>query len=272
MQGCGNDFIVVNQIEERLPEERLPELAREWCDRHFGVGADGLVLVEPSRQGNYRMRMLNPDGSESATCGNSIRCFAKYVYDRKLHTDVLLKVETQAGVHLLKLTTRGREVEQVRVDMGVPIFERKLIPMRGDGPGPVVGEKLQAAGRKLEVTCLSMGNPHCVVFVDDLEHYPVDKVGPGIETHKLFPRRTNVEFVEPVSSSRLDHRTWERGAGETLASGSGACAAVVASVLNQRTGRKVTARLRGGELLIEWSGDNHVYLSGPASEVFTGQM
>jgi diaminopimelate epimerase len=272
MQGCGNDFILVNRLEERLEDEDLPELARRWCDRHFGVGADGLVLVEPSKQANYRMRMLNPDGTESEICGNSIRCFAKYVFDRRLHADTLLKVETNSGVRLLKLRTRGREVDQVRVDMGMPILERRDIPLRGDGPSPVVSERLQAGGRKFEVTCLSMGNPHCIVIVEDVDNYPVERYGPEIETHKLFPKRTNVEFVQPLSNSELKQRTWERGAGETLASGTGASAAVVACALTNRTARRVTAHLPGGDLFVEWTGDDHVYLNGPAAEVFNGEL
>jgi diaminopimelate epimerase len=272
MHGLGNDFVVVNNLEEKLPEDRLPDLARKWCDRHFGVGADGLILVDPSRVANFRMRIFNPDGSEPQMCGNGIRCFAKYVYDRRMHGESHLKVETLAGVLELKLTVNAKKVEQVRVDMGEPILDRKRIPMRGEGPSPVIGEKLQAAGRKFDITGVSMGNPHCVIFVENVEQFPVEKIGPEIETHKLFPQRTNVEFVETINRETLKMRVWERGAGITLACGTGACASAVASSLNGLTGRSVTVRLPGGDLLIEWIGDNRVYMTGPAEEAFEGEL
>ncbi len=272
MHGLGNDFIMVNNLEEKLPEARLPELAARWCDRHFGVGADGLILVDPSKVANFRMRIFNPDGSEPQMCGNGIRCFAKYVYDRRLHPEPFVKVETLAGVMGLKLTVAARRVESVRVDMGEPVLERKLIPLRGDGASPVVGEKLQAAGRKFDITCVSMGNPHCVIFVENVAAFPVEKIGPEIETHKTFPQRTNVEFIEVINRDTLKMRVWERGAGITLACGTGACAAAVASALNQHTGRSVTVKLPGGDLFIEWNGHNHVYMTGPAEEVFEGEL
>ncbi|MBW3624025.1 MAG: diaminopimelate epimerase [Armatimonadetes bacterium] len=272
MQGLGNDFIVVNNLEEKLPEDRLPELARKWCDRHFGVGADGLMLVDPSKTANFRMRIFNPDGSEPQMCGNGIRCFAKYVYDRRLHADPFVKVETLAGVLGLKLTVNNKKVEQVRVDMGEPILDRKLIPMRGEGPSPVINEKLQAAGRKFDITCVSMGNPHCVIFVENVDAFPVEKIGPEIENHKTFPQRTNVEFIEPLSREALKMRVWERGAGITLACGTGACAAAVAAALTNRTGRSVTVKLPGGDLFIEWTGDNRIYMTGPAEEAYEGEI
>ncbi|MGC8834452.1 MAG: diaminopimelate epimerase [Armatimonadota bacterium] len=271
MHGLGNDFVVINNLEEKLPEEQLPELAQRWCDRRFGIGADGIILVDPSRVAAFRMRIFNPDGSEAEMCGNGIRCLAKFVYDRRIHTDTTLTVETLAGVKTLKLFVSNKQVEAVRVNMGEPVFDRHSIPMRGEG-SPVKGERLQAAGRKFEVTCLSMGNPHCVTFVNDVDSFPVSTVGPQIENHKAFPKRTNVEFVEVISPTEIKMRVWERGAGETLACGSGASAAVVASVLNERTSRKVTVHLPGGDLLIEWAGDNNVYMTGPAVEVFWGEI
>lgn len=273
MHGLGNDFILINNLEVRLPEKDLPHYAQKWCDRHFGIGADGLILIEPSKVANFRMRIFNPDGSEAEMCGNGIRCFAKYVYDYRLHPETLLKVETLSGVHLLKLFVKDKKVEQVRVDMGEPRFDRKEIPMRGNGgSSPVLREKLQAAGRKFEVTCLSMGNPHCVIFVDNVDNFPVEKVGPEIEHHKIFPKRTNVEFIQPLNPNEIKMRVWERGAGETLACGSGASAAVVAGSLNEMTGRRVTVHLLGGDLFVEWTGDNHVYITGPAVEVFRGEI
>jgi len=273
MHGSGNDFVVVNGFQEELPEEeKLPELARFLCDRHYGIGSDGLLLVLPSRAANFRMRMFNPDGSESEMCGNGIRCFAKFVYDNGLIRDNAVKVETLAGIKVLKLLVKGGKVEQVRVDMGSPVLTRKDIPMRGDTNTEVIGEMLRVDGRKFEVTCLSVGNPHCIIFVDNVDTFPVARIGPQIENHKAFPRRTNVEFVEVKTTSEIAMRVWERGAGETLACGTGACASVVACALNKKTGRQVTVHLLGGDLYVEWTGDNRVLMTGPAEEVFTGEV
>jgi diaminopimelate epimerase len=272
MQGIGNDFVVVNGFEEAIPEEQLPEISRRLNDRKFGVGGDGLILVLPSKVADFRMRMFNPDGSEAEMCGNGIRCFAKYVYDRKLIAEPQVKVETLAGVKHLKLFTRGGKVDAVRVDMGQPRLNRAEIPMRGDTNGPVIGEALRADGRRFEITAVSMGNPHAVIFEDKLESLPVERYGPHIENHKAFPQRTNVQFVKVLSSSEIVLRTWERGAGVTLACGTGACAAVVAGVLNGRTGKRVTVHLLGGDLLVEWNGDNRVFMTGPAEEVFVGEI
>jgi diaminopimelate epimerase len=272
MHGLGNDFILINNIEAQIPEERVPALARKWCDRHFGIGADGIILVDPSPTANFGMRIFNPDGSEPQMCGNGIRCFAKYVYDRGLHRDPFLKVDTLAGILGLKLTIHDQKVNQVRVDMGEPILDRKRIPVAGDGPSPVLGEKLRAAEQEFDITCVSMGNPHCVIFVKDVESFPVEKIGPEIETHPLFPQRTNVEFAEPLDRETIKMRVWERGAGITLACGTGACATAVAASLNNRTGRSVTVKLPGGDLFIEWAEDNHLYMTGPAEEVFEGEI
>jgi len=271
MHGLGNDFIVVNNLEERLPQGRFAEIARKWCDRRFGIGGDGIVLVDPSKVANLRMRIFNADGSEAEMCGNGIRCLAKYVYDRRIHTDTTLTVETLAGVKTLFLTVRGKEVELVRVDMGEPILQREQIPMLGEGT-PVKGEKLPVGEHELLVTCVSMGNPHCVTLVSDVDNYPVATVGPLVETHPAFPRKTNVEFIQPLSSAEVKMRVWERGCGETMACGSGACAAAVACHMNGVTDRKVTVHLLGGDLLIEWGEDNHVYMTGPAVEVFQGEV
>jgi diaminopimelate epimerase len=215
--------------------------------------------------------MFNPDGSEAEMCGNGIRCFAKYVFDRKMHTDSILTVETLGGVKTLKLNTSGGKVQTARADMGEPKLLRSEIPMKGDNT-QVVGETLKAAGKKLEITCVSMGNPHCVTFVDNVDNYPVGKIGPEVENHPSFPRRTNVEFVEVVSRDELKMRVWERGAGETLACGTGACASAVAAMLNDKVSRKVNVHLLGGELFIEWMGDNRVFMTGPVEEVFDGKV
>ncbi|MCC6445867.1 MAG: diaminopimelate epimerase [Armatimonadetes bacterium] len=273
MHGSGNDFVVINSFEQELPaEEKLPELSRFLCDRHFGIGSDGMILVLPSRVADFRMRMLNPDGSESEMCGNGIRCFAKFVHDRGLTKENTVQVETLAGIKVLKLNVRGGKVESVRVDMGNPVLLRKDIPMRGDTNTEVIGETLRVDGKKFEVTCVSVGNPHCAIFVDDVENFPVTRIGPQIENHKAFPKRTNVEFIQVKSNTEIFMRVWERGAGETLACGTGACASTVASALNKKTGRQVTVHLKGGDLHVEWTGDNRIMMTGPAEEVFTGEV
>lgn len=272
MQGLGNDFVVVDGFEEKLDEATLPERARALCDRHFGIGADGLILVLPSRVANFRMRIFNPDGSEPESCGNGIRCLAKFVSDRKKTTETTLTVETLGGVKTLKLNVAGGKVQSARVDMGEPAFVRRLIPMRGAEESEAVQEKVKVDGAKLDITCLSVGNPHCVTFVDDVEHFPVEKLGPQLEHHNLFPKRANVEFVQVLGRRELRVRVWERGAGETLACGSGACASVIAAARTDRADRRATVHLPGGDLQIEWCGDGHVHMTGPAVEVFQGEL
>lgn len=271
MHGAGNDFVVIDGAKEAIPEEHLPAIGCRVCDRNRGIGADGLVLVLPSRTANFRMRIINPDGSEAEMCGNATRTFGKYLYDRKMHTDPVLTIETLGGVKTIKLNTTGGKVISARVDMGEPRLLRSEIPMKGENT-KVIAEPLKVAGKKMEITCVSMGNPHCVTFVDNVEAFPVETIGPQIENHPSFPQRTNVEFVEVIDKTQTRQRTWERGAGETLACGTGSCASVVAGVLTERLGRKVTVHLRGGDLLIEWMGDNHLYMTGPAEEVFEGEV
>jgi diaminopimelate epimerase len=272
MQGIGNDFIVVDARVETLPEERIPDVSRRVNDRKFGIGGDGLILVLPSRVADFKMRMINPDGSEAEMCGNGIRCFAKYVFDRKLVPEPQVKVETLAGVKILKILARAGKVEAVRVDMGTPRLKRSEIPMRGDDNERVVNEGLKAEGRRFEITAVSMGNPHVVIFEDNLTDFPIARYGPAIEVHKSFPQRTNVQVVKVCNSGEIVLKTWERGAGETLACGTGACASVVACVLNNKTGRNVLVHLPGGDLRVEWTGDNRVVMTGPAEEVFTGEI
>jgi len=272
MHGLGNDYIFVNGLSERLPRVSLPRLARALSDRHFGIGADGLILVLPSRSAQFRMQVFNADGSEAEMCGNGIRMFARYVYEHGLTRGRELAVETLAGVIRPRLMVRGGRVASVRVDMGEPRLERSEIPMRGK-PGRVIGEALRVDGERYEVTAVSMGNPHCVIFVKEVAEFPVARVGPAIERHRAFPRRTNVEFVQVLGRSALRMRVWERGAGETLACGTGACATLVAAVLNGKADRKATVHLPGGDLKIEWrESDNHVYMTGPAEEVFCGEI
>lgn len=272
MHGIGNDFIVVDAIHQPLEEAKVPEISQRLNHRKFGIGGDGLILVSPSKIANFRMRMFNPDGSEAEMCGNGIRCFAKYVYEHGDYNDTQLKVETGDGVKTLRLNLRAGKVESVRVDMGQPHLLRSEIPMRGDDNGRVIGEALKVEGQKFEITAVSMGNPHVVIFEPSLEGFPVAKFGPAIENHKSFPKRTNVHFVQVHSTSEITMKTWERGAGETLACGTGACASVVACILNDKTSRNVLAHLPGGDLRIEWLGDNRVVMTGPAEEVFTGEI
>lgn len=269
MQGIGNDYIYIDVTDRRL---RSPgALAKVMSDRHFGVGSDGLILIARSRKADFRMRMFNSDGSEAQMCGNGIRCLAKYVFERGLTDKRALTVETGRGVLTLELSGKGRTVDEVTVDMGEPILERAEIPMKG-APGQVVKEPLTVGGRSIPVTCVSMGNPHCIQGVDDLDSTPVETVGRAIEHHPAFPERTNVEFVKRHSRRRVSIRTWERGAGETLACGTGACAVCVAGVLEGVADRQVVADLLGGRLTIRWDADtNHVYMTGPAEFVFDGK-
>jgi len=272
MHGLGNDFVLVDAMQAAPAEEKLPDLAKALCDRRFGVGADGLILVLPSRAADFRMRILNADGSEAEMCGNGIRAFAKFVYERGYTREREMEVETLAGIVRPRLRLRGGKVGHVRVDMGEPRLARSEIPMKGADQERVVGERLRVGGQRHEITAVSMGNPHCVLFVEDVERTKVEEIGPAIERHDLFPRRTNVEFVQVVGDGEMRMRVWERGAGETLACGTGASAAVVAAVLNGLSARKATVHLRGGDLKVSWNPeDNHVFIEGPAAEVFTGE-
>lgn len=269
MHGIGNDYVYVNGFEEQI--DQPADIARAVSDRHFGVGSDGLILILPSTRADFRMRMFNADGSEAQMCGNGIRCLAKYVYDHGLTTRTTLQVETLAGILELQLFPKSGVVEQVRVNMGEPRLERAQIPMHGPA-GRVLQEPLVVHGQTFEVTAVSMGNPHCVVFVDDPQTFEVASWGPHFEHHPAFPEGVNTEFVRVIDAQTFSMRVWERGSGETLACGTGASAVAVACHLTGRTGRRVTGHLLGGSLELEWSAtDNHVYMTGPAVEVFQGE-
>ncbi len=268
MEGAGNDYIYFNCFAERQPADPAA-LAQKISDRHFGVGGDGIVLICPSKSADAQMRMFNADGSESEMCGNAIRCVAKYLYDHNISKKTTLAIETGRGVLSLDLEVVGGLVQRARVDMGPPILKAAEIPTTLPGD-PVVGAQLPIGERTLEVTCVSMGNPHCITYVDKLSDEWVLKIGPQIENDKHFPRRINAEFVEVLSPSEVRMRVWERGSGETLACGTGASAVCVAGVLSGRTGRKIIAHLPGGELELEWAANDHVYMTGPAVEVFSG--
>jgi diaminopimelate epimerase len=269
MHGAGNDYVYVNGFEEALPSD-LPDLARRISDRRFGVGGDGLILILPSTKADARMQMFNADGSEAEMCGNGIRCVAKYVYDYGIAFKPELQIETKAGVLSLTVSTAGGLVDKVCVDMGPPILAAERIPTTLSGD-PVVNAALQVAGRSFAVTSVSMGNPHCVIFVEQASDELVLGWGPKIEVDPHFPARVNVEFIEVISGSEVRQRTWERGSGETWACGTGASAVCVAGVLTGRTGRRIVNHLRGGDLELHWDEtDNHVYMTGPAAEVFSG--
>lgn len=269
MQGAGNDYIYLNGFE-KLPAD-LGCLARQMSDRHFGIGSDGLVIIMPSDSCDFRMRMFNSDGSEAEMCGNASRCVGKYVYDKGLTTKKELTLETLAGVKHLTLHTQNGTVEQVTVDMGEPILSAPEIPVNLP-ESPVVAHPLEVEGQTFAITCVSMGNPHAVIFLDGMDRYDLHHIGSLIEHHELFPRRTNVEFVEVQSPQDLRMRVWERGAGETLACGTGACATLVAAVLNGRSDRRATLHLLGGDLSIEWrEQNNRIYMTGGAVTVFEGE-
>ncbi|EGK13241.1 diaminopimelate epimerase [Desmospora sp. 8437] len=268
MHGLGNDFIVVTA--DTWPQE-APELARRLCDRRFGVGADGLVFLLPSRAGDVRMRILNADGSEAEQCGNAVRCVAKYYYERISGAKKEIIVETGAGLQSVRLETDGSQVESICVDMGRPILEADRVPVALEGER-VVAHPVKIGEESFRFTAVSMGNPHAVIFVDDAAAFPVETWGPRLETHPLFPNKTNVEFVTVHSPRELEMRVWERGVGPTLACGTGACASLVAAVLNGTADRRARVRLKGGDLEIEWrEGDDRVYMTGPARTVFEGE-
>lgn len=270
MQGLGNDYIYVNCLEQTI--DNPSEVAKKVSDRHFGIGSDGLVLILPSQCADFRMRMFNSDGSEAEMCGNAIRCVGKFVYDNKLTEKNVITVETLAGIKTLDMTVENGQVILVRVDMGEPILVPKNIPVNSEKER-FVAEPVIIDGATYKVTCVSMGNPHAVTYVDNVNNFPLEVVGPKMETNRLYPRKVNAEFVEIVDRNTLKMRVWERGAGETLACGTGACAVLVASVLNGLSERKATVKLLGGDLLIEWSEkDNHVYKTGPAAKVFDGEI
>jgi len=271
MQGTGNDFVVVDGVSEQVDLDIIVPYANRICDRRFGIGSDGLIFVLPSRIADFRMRMFNPDGSEAEMCGNGTRCVARFVYDHGLTDATSISLETLAGVKAMRLYVRGRSVEAVRVDMGAPSLRRSEIPMRGPDSDQVVDETIRVAGRKLRVTAVSMGNPHAVLFDVGADMTTVTSLGPLIEKHPRFPRRTNVQFAEVLSNTEVVLRTWERGAGVTLGCGTGACATVVAGALSGRLNRRVTVHLLGGDLLVEWTGTNTVLMTGPAEEVFQGE-
>ena len=270
MNGCGNDYVYINGFVEKV--ENPKELAKKVSDRHFGIGSDGLILIVPSDKADFCMRMFNADGSEGEMCGNGIRCVAKYVYDHKMTDKTEISVETKAGIKYLDLTVEDGKVTKVKVDMGEPILEPKKIPVRSEKKR-VVNEPIAVAEKTWNMTCVSMGNPHAVVFVEDTGSLEIEKYGPLFENHELFPNRTNTEFVQVLNRNEINMRVWERGSGETLACGTGTCASVVACILNGYTDEKVLVHLLGGDLEIKYEKTtNHVFMTGPAETVFEGEL
>ncbi len=280
MQGCGNDYIYVNGFREHIPEGEKPELVRRLSDRHFGIGSDGMIFINPSDEADFEMEMYNADGTRAEMCGNGIRCVGKYVYDNGLTDSDYISVISAGKVKHLELMTekepgqpdmRG-SVKKVRVNMGSPILKPGLIPVEAAGDR-VVDEPLLVGEKEYRMTCVSMGNPHAVVFARDVAGMKLEQVGPAFENHVRFPKRTNTEFVEVLDRKTCFMRVWERGSGETLACGTGCCAVAVACVLNDLTGPEVTVKVLGGELLIEWDREaNLVYMTGPAVTVFEGEV
>ena len=275
MQGLGNDYVYVNCLKEKI--DNPPEVAKIVSDRHFGIGSDGLIMINPSKVADFEMEMYNADGSRGEMCGNGIRCVAKYVYDYGLTDKTHISVETLGGIKYLDLTVKDGKVALVRVDMGEPELDPEKIPiiMKGysDETDRVLNAQIKVDGKEYHMTGVSMGNPHDVVYIDDVQGLDIEKIGPKFENHERFPQRINTEFSRVIDRKTVEMRVWERGSGETLACGTGACAVAVASILNGYTEREVEIRLLGGNLQIEWNEeDNHVYMTGPAAVVFDGEI
>ena len=270
MEGCGNDYVYVNGFDTKIEDpNKLSEIV---SNRHFGIGSDGLIVINPSDVADFKMSMYNADGSEGKMCGNGIRCVAKYVYDNKMTDKTTITVETLSGIKTLVLNVEDDKVKTVRVNMGSPILESAKVPVVSE-KDKVIDEPVMVNNKEYRITCVSMGNPHAITIVDDTESFDVKKYGEELEVNKAFPRRANVEFVQIVDKNTIKMRVWERGAGETLACGTGACATAVACNLNGLTDRKVTIKLLGGNLKIEWNAENnHVYMTGPATTVFEGEL
>lgn len=273
MHGTGNDFIMINAFKERINEKDYSSIAQKMCDRHFGIGADGLILALPSQKEDIRMRIFNADGSEAEMCGNGIRCFALFVTNEGLISTNKFSIETLAGKivpKIIELTDNTKAL--VKVDMGMPFLAAKDIPVSLSGEGPFLKQIMQLEGNNIEYTPIGMGNPHCIIFVDNITNTMINQTGPAIENNtKLFPKKTNVEFVKIISRTKAEMRVWERGSGETLACGTGTCATVVAGILNGYLDNEVTVKLLGGELVINWIQGSSVFMTGPSEVVFTGK-
>lgn len=270
MQGCGNDYVYVNGFENKIDNpNKLSEIV---SDRHFGIGSDGLIVINPSERADFKMSMYNADGSEGKMCGNGIRCVAKYVYDNKMTDKTTITVETLSGIKTLELNVKNDKVETVKVNMGTPILLPKDVPVVSD-KDKVVDEPIVIDDKEYRITCVSMGNPHAITFIEDTDDLEIETIGPKFENNPIFPDRVNTEFIQVLDRNTVKMRVWERGSGETFACGTGACATVVACVLNGLTDNKVTVKLLGGDLFIEYNREeNTVYMTGPAKVSFTGKI
>lgn len=270
MHGCGNDYVYVNCLKETV--DHPEEVAKKISDRHFGVGSDGLILICPSEIADFRMKMYNSDGSEGAMCGNGVRCIAKYVYDYGLTDKTFISLETKAGIKYLDLTVEDGKVTMVKVDMGAPITNPKDIPAVSE-KDIIVSEPIMVDGTEYKITCVSMGNPHGVVFVEDTDQIEIETIGPKFEHHEMFPDRTNTEFIQVIDRGHIKMRVWERGAGETLACGTGTCASVYACILNGYTDHSVDVEVLGGTIHIDYDEEKHtIFMTGPAAVVFDGEI
>ena len=270
MHGIGNDYVYVNCFEESV--KNPAEVSKFVSDRHFGIGSDGLILISPSAIADFRMNIYNADGSQAEMCGNGIRCVAKYVYDYGLTDKTEISVETLAGIKYLRLQVENGKVASVEVNMGAPILEPKEIPVAVE-ESPVVNVPVEVKGKIYHMTCVSMGNPHAIIFMNNVKDLDIEAIGPYFENHMVFPKRTNTEFVEVLDRNTVNMRVWERGSDETLACGTGACATTVACILNDKTENEVTVHLLGGDLKIRWDREaNQVYMTGPATVVFDGEI
>lgn len=272
MQGCGNDYVYVNGFVEKLDCEAKPDIVRRLSDRHFGIGGDGVIFINPSEIADFEMEMFNADGTRAQMCGNGIRCVAKYVYDYGLTDKTSLTIESFGAIKYIDLTVENGKVSLVRVNMGAPILIAKDVPVLSENE-QVIDEEIEVEGNVYRMTCVSMGNPHAIVYMDDVKDLDIEKIGPFFENHKRFPERVNTEFVKVIDRNTVEMRVWERGTGETLACGTGCCAIAVACILNGLTDSKVTVKVLGGELLCEWDREaNLVYMTGPAVSVFDGEI
>lgn len=272
MQGCGNDYVYVDGNAERILPEKKPELVRRLSDRHFGIGSDGVIFINPSDQADFEMEMYNADGTRAEMCGNGIRCVGKFVYDKGLTNKTDITVISAGKIKYLTLFVKEGKVETVKVNMGAPELTAALVPVLCDS-GQAIDEPITVQGREYRMTCVSMGNPHAVVFMDAVENLAIEKIGPYFENHERFPKRTNTEFVNVIDRNTVQMRVWERGTGETLACGTGACATVVACILNGLTEETVKVRLLGGDLTVTWDREaDLIYMTGPAVTVFEGVL
>ncbi|MBD5462397.1 MAG: diaminopimelate epimerase [Lachnospiraceae bacterium] len=272
MHGCGNDYIYVDGAKEQIRQEQKPEIVKRLSDRHFGIGGDGVIFINPSTEADFEMEMYNMDGSRAEMCGNGIRCVAKFVYDEGMTDKTSISVISCGKIKYLDLFVEDGKVSTVKVNMGTPILKAADIPVISNAD-EVIGERIEVEDKIYEMTCVSMGNPHAVIFMDEVSSLPLEKIGPFFENHVRFPKRINTEFVKVLDEENVEMRVWERGTGETLACGTGACAVTVACVLNGLTKEQVTVKLLGGNLQIQWDREaNLVYMTGPAVTVFKGEI